>query len=66
MPQMVNEPLLTYAEAARWVGCSRQYIHSLAVRGKIPVVSLGKRRYVTLNGIRAIKQRKEVYAITHL
>lgn len=66
MSQMVNEPLLTYAEAARYVGCTRQYIYELVTKGKIPTVTINRRRYVTLNGARAIMSRRLTHAITHL
>lgn len=62
MSQMVNEPLLTYAEAARYCDVSRQYIQALARRGKVSVVTLNRRGYITLNSARSIKGRREAAA----
>lgn len=52
MRQMVTEPLLTFAEAGRYLDFSRQWTHTLARRGELTIVKLNGRNYVTLRSVK--------------
>jgi excisionase family DNA binding protein len=52
MRQMVTEALLTFAEAGRYLECSRQWTHQLAKKGRLTVVRLNGRNYVTLRSVK--------------
>lgn len=49
---MINEPFLTYAEAGRHMGVSRQRAHQLAKERLITIVTLNGRDYVTLRSVK--------------
>lgn len=52
MAQMITEPFLTFAEAGRYLGTSRQQAHKLAKRRLLTIVTLNGRNYVTLRSVK--------------
>lgn len=58
--QMINEPFLTFAEAGRYIGVSRQYAHHLAKQRLLTIVTLNGRDYVTLRSVKHYLQDKQV------
>lgn len=55
MRQMVTEALLTFAEAGRYLDYSRQWTHQLAKKGRLTVVRLNGRNYVTLRSVKHLE-----------
>ena len=52
MKQMIDEPVLTFAEAGRYLDLSRQRTHVLAKQGRLNMVRIGQRNYVTLRSVK--------------
>lgn len=50
--QRLDEALLTFAEAGRYIGVSRQRAHVLAKRRLLMIVRLNERNYVTLRSVK--------------
>lgn len=51
--------LITKAEAARLRGITRQAIHNLVVRGKLPITTVGGREFVSRNDVLAYQPSDE-------